>query len=209
MPLVFAILIVAFFISSANAYMQTHSRLNVSVSCDHEVINPGQTVTITCTANMEGKGIVFVIQPVKGSSPASSQSGDVQEDLNKISSDTDGSLWKIISYAWVRITDPEGGEQEFTFPDEFTGLNGEPGTNIPGKYYVFFVFLHLCVCKIGFDCSSFFVVPELPIGTLMATTASLGALLGNVAVKRLRTKPRLPTSSLKSQSNIIIRTALR
>jgi len=193
LPLTFTAVIVIFLISSANAYIQANSNtLDVNVSCHPEVILPGQTVTITCTANMDGKGIVFVLQPVKGSSPASSQSGDVQEDLNKISSDTDGSLWKIISYAWVRITDPEGGEQEFTFPDEFTGLNGEPGTNIPGKYYVFFVFLHLCVCKIGFDCSSFFVVPELPIGTLMATTASFGALLGHVAVKCLRTKRRLP-----------------
>jgi len=191
LPLIFATLIVTFLISSTNAY--SHNTLDVNVSCYPEVILPGQTVTLTCTANMDGKGIVFVIQPVKGSSTASSQSEDMQEDLNKISSDPDGSLWKIISYAWVRITNAEGGEQELIFPDDFTGLNGEPSTNILGKYYVFFVFLHLCVCKIGFDCSRFFVVPELPLGTLMAITASFGALIGHVSVKHLRTKRRAPS----------------
>lgn len=140
---------------------------------------------------MEGKGKVFVIQPVNGSSMASSESEDIKDDLNKISSYIGVSLWKTISYALVdNITSPEGGEQEFTFPDDFKGLNGEPSTNTLGKYYVFFIFRHQAcehVCKIDFDCSSIFVIPESPIGILIAGTASLGIVLG---LKRLRTKRR-------------------
>jgi len=189
LPLTFAILIAAFLISSTNASLQASNyALDVSVSCNPEVIQPGQKVTITCTSNMDGEGIVFVIQPSGGSSTAASESESVQEDLNTISSDPSVSLWRVVSYAWVEITNPEGGEQTFTFPEDFTGLNEAPSTHSLGKYYVFFIFLHLCVCKFNFDCSNFFVVPELPFGTFMATTASLGALFGHVAVKRLRTK---------------------
>jgi len=192
LPLIFAALIVVFLISSTNAYMQANSNtLDVSVSSNPEVISLGGKVTIDCTTNMDGKGIVFVIEPVNGSSLASSESRDIRQDLDEISHDM--SLKRVISYAWVIITNSEGGSRSFTFPDDFTGLNGEPSTNTFGKYYVFFIFIHLCVCKIDFDCSSFFSIPELPFGSLMATTASFGALLGLVAVKRLRTKRSLPS----------------
>lgn len=145
----------------------TRGYLNVNVSADPETISPSQKVNITCTAEMDGKGIVFVIQPVSVSSKAESESEDVKNGLNEISSDPDCSLCNIISYAWVdAIIDPEGGQQKFIFPDDFTGMNGEPSTSVFGKYYVFFVFWHgsKCFCvKIGFDCSMFLVVPEYPI----------------------------------------------
>lgn len=163
------------------------SLLNVNVNVDPETIFPGQKVNITCTAETDGKGVVFVIQPVSTSSKAQCESQDVQNDLNQISSDPDCSLWKIISYACVdEIINPEGGQQRFTFPDDFTGLNGEPSTNILGKYRVFFVFWHgsECFCvKIGFDCSLFWVVPEYPIGTIIGVLTPFLALFSGRWIK--------------------------
>jgi hypothetical protein len=181
--LTFVTFVVALLIGSANA-----SALDVNVSTSPAAIVPYETVTITATTNMNGKGIVFVIQPAAGSSSASSLLIDVQYLLNKISSDPDASLWKIVSYAKVEILNPEGGKQEFTFPDDFKGLNGEPSTGVPGRYIVFFVFANIFVCKIGFDCAIFLVMPEFPLGTLMATTATFGALLAYAPIKRLRIK---------------------
>lgn len=161
--------------------------LSVNVSADPETILPSEKVTITSSAEMDGKGIIYVIQPVSVSSRAQSESEDVQNGLNEISNDPDYSLWKIISYAWVdAIIDPEGGQQNFTFPDDFTGLNGEPSTSVLGKYYVFFVFWHGSKCfsvKTRFDCSMFWVVPEYPIGTIMGVLIPFLALFSGRWIK--------------------------
>jgi hypothetical protein len=187
----FATLVAAFLVISASSSAQaTNGALNVTVGCLPEKILPGQTVTITCTSNMNGEGVVFVIQPSQGSSATSASTLYVQGDLNRISSDPVVSLHKVMSYAWVKITGSAGGQQKLTFPKDFTGLNGIPNTQTMGKYYVFFVFLHMCVCKFDFNCSGFFVVPEVPLGTLVATSASFTALIGFMAVRRPRTKRR-------------------
>lgn len=187
----FSVLIVAFLTVSVNASVLPTSTLQVTVECFPQTIMPNQAVTITCTANMEGMGIIFVMQPSQGSSVSSLPLSSVQEDLSKISSDPDFSMHKVISYAWVNIASSSGGEQKFTFPQDFTGLNGKPSTQTMGKYYAFFIFLHMCIYKWGFDCASFFVVPEVPFGTLVATIASFGALMGYAAVKRSRIKRHL------------------
>jgi hypothetical protein len=167
--------------------------INVNVSVDPPNISPHQQVDITCWAEMNGKGVVFVVQPSVTSSEAQCIIEDVQCDLNEISSDPDCSLWKIISYARVdEIVDPEGGQQVLVFPDDFTGLNGQPSTNQPGKYYIFFVFWHLSRCfylKIGFDCSTFWVVPEYPLGTIIAVAVPVLALFSQRWIKtRKQTK---------------------
>jgi hypothetical protein len=160
--------------------------INVNVTADPQSISPGQEVDITCWAEMDGKGVVFVVQPDVTSSAAQCPN-DLQNSFNQIFSDPDCCLWKIISYAIVdEIVDPEGGQQVLVFPRDFTGLNGQPSTNQLGKYYIFFVFWHnfMCFCmKIGFDCTTFWVVPEYPLGTVIAVTVPALALFSQRWIK--------------------------
>jgi len=191
LQLTLVVLVVAFFVGSAKAYTQANiTALDVSVSANPDLVIPRQEVKITAITNMNGLGIVFVIQPDRGSSTASSESADVQTDLDTISSDGHVSLHMIVSYAFVGIANRNGGSRELTFPNDFRGLNGEPSTKTPGRYSVFFVFIHLYICRIGFDCANanFFVIPEVPLGTLTVASASFAALLGHVGIKRFRTK---------------------
>ncbi len=86
--------------------------------------------------------------------------------------------------SWAVIHIPQGGGSiSKKYPNDFTDGSS---TMQSGEYKVR-VTLFGCIHWHTFRVS-FFVVPESPLGTLMATTASLSASIGLVAVKRLRTK---------------------
>ena len=88
------------------------------------------------------------------------------------------------SSAWISIPSG-GGSDSKKYPDDFSGGS----TTQLGEYTVR-VNLFGWICWDRFYVS-FFVITESPLGTIMATTASLSTLIGLVAVKRLRTKRRL------------------
>ncbi|MEM2935845.1 MAG: hypothetical protein QW231_01555 [Candidatus Bathyarchaeia archaeon] len=88
--------------------------------------------------------------------------------------------------SWAFILIPHGGESDSKiYPDDFH--RGDPASTMQvGEYKVrvdLLGFIYWDTFRV-----SFFVVPESPLGTIMATTASLTASIGLVAIKRLRTK---------------------
>ena len=94
---------------------------------------------------------------------------------------------KIVSYEMISF--PSGGGSEtLVFPDDFTGINGVPSTGVMGEYEVIFVYLSwegsgdgrcCCIIEKEFDCASgsWFVTPEVPLGTIMVLIAPMAALI--------------------------------
>jgi len=78
-----------------------------------------------------------------------------------------------------------GGSVSKDYPDDFPGGS----TMQLGEYTVRVALLGLIWVRVFRV--TFTVIPELPLGALMATTTSLTALIGIVAVKHLRTKHQL------------------
>lgn len=84
----------------------------------------------------------------------------------------------IASVAVINV--PEGGSDSKVYPDDFSG-----GSTVEIGQYEVTVYLAGDEYKATFWVT-FEVIPESPIGTLMAVTASFGALIGLVKIKRLR-----------------------
>lgn len=174
-------------ISYANAFTD----LNIDVTATKDKILPGEDEALIATTNEKGTGMMIVIQPAGGSTPSTSFLWWVPEPYkSQIISDIGG---KIISYYFPGINKWEKSPpaKTLTFPDDFTGLNGAPNTFIPGKYKVIFVFVSIegkCWCwDIDFDCDKtwFNVVPEVPLGTIMAIVP-LAAAFGTVTIYKRR-----------------------
>ena len=89
---------------------------------------------------------------------------------------------KTVSYALVSFGQ-DGGSEVFVFPYNFTGVNGEPNTLMQGTYKVMFAYLSWEItggegCRLfekDFACTSFFVVPEVPLGSVVSLLAMLAA----------------------------------
>ncbi len=165
----------------------TNASLNISVNVNHSSISRFQTQTITATANEKGTGFLLVIQP--GVGPTWTDSLDAHPDFKNIwytlpsyvrgwISSTIGNKivsYNIISFSWG------GGSESVTFPDDFTGINGDPSTELTGKYKVLFVYTskeggwcyHL---ERDFDCGYWFVVPEVPLGSIISVLAMVAAI---------------------------------
>lgn len=88
------------------------------------------------------------------------------------------------SIVWIHIP-AGGGSVKKNYPDDFK-IPSPGSTDQIGEYTVKVVLLGFI--WIRHFRVTFLVVPDSPIGTIMATTASLTALIGLVVVKRLRTK---------------------
>jgi hypothetical protein len=161
--------------------------------------------TITVTANEKGKGILFVIQPAEGTPWL-----DFLEDhpllkalWNSLPSDIKTKIGsaiggKIVSYATVSI-DTGGGSQDLNFPEDFTGINGEPSTKLVGTYKVVLAFISFksargapsnnircCCIEIDFDCNSWMVIPEFPFGTITTLLFALMAVPTLCFIKKIR-----------------------
>lgn len=78
------------------------------------------------------------------------------------------------------INVPEGGSDSRVYPDDFPGGS----TDETGEYEVT-VYLAGEKYKATFWVT-FEVIPESPVGTVMAITASFGALIGLARIKRVR-----------------------
>ena len=191
--LVYVIATVAFLVllssSFANAY------LDADVTVGSIQINKNAPQTITATTNAGGFGILFVIQPALGtpwmnylnSHPALKWLWLSLPFTTRMTiSNAIGG--KIVSYKLVTIGNG-GGSQSFSFPTDFIGINGEPSTGLLGKYKVFFAFMShhasnvelsccrcFCLFQVDFDCGRWFVVPEVPLGTVLSLLTALVAL---------------------------------
>jgi len=74
------------------------------------------------------------------------------------------------------------GMQSWTFPDDFPGAD----TNTLGMYYVS-AEITMMVGKYTWRTTfrvEFFVIPDLPFGTIMAVVALFGAVIGYTKIKR-------------------------
>jgi hypothetical protein len=195
-----------------------NASLDISVTVKDLQINQGECQVITATTNEGGKGILIVLQPALGdpwtdfliahpelAALYAELPSDIQTQLMEMIGN------KIVSYKLITMT--EGGSQDVTFPDDFTGINGEPGTTLNGDYKVIFVFLAKCqeddqvpdnetpendvtagvecrkpkcecrLVELDFACTVWFVVPEFYLGTIAPL---LSALIALPAVKLLK-----------------------
>lgn len=164
--------------------------LVISVTIQNPIINPLQTQSITGYTNENGDGFVMVIQPNQGvawtnflSSHPTLKSwwetilpADNPAAKTQISSDAG---LHIVSYKLVSTMNAHS--MSVVFPTDFTGVNGVPSTAAPGLYKVFFVFRSFasstveCV-ELNFACGSFLVIPQVPLGTLMALVSFLSTI---------------------------------
>jgi len=200
----YALVVVSFLVlmpfSTANA------SLNVSVSVEYAEINQFQDQIITATTNEEGKGILLVIQPAEGTPwidflndhPALEALWNILPSnmRTEVASKIGG---KIVSFDSIS-TDSGGGSETVAFPEDFTGINGDPSTALVGEYKILFAFLSLeasndnspccccCLFELDFDCNSWLVVPEVPFGTIASLLSAMVAIPGLKFYKRIRSK---------------------
>jgi hypothetical protein len=186
--------IVLLLTSFANASMV------VEISVEKPIITAEETQTLTATVNHKGTGVIFVVQP----DPAGQSWLDylnshpylkvlwnrIPENIrNEINEEIGTS---IVSYALVDFKNYGGGSKTFSFPEDFTGLTGQPSTATHGEYTVLFAYLsteHGCCCykyKLSFDCTQWFYLPESPLGSAMAIFTPFLALATVVSYKKTR-----------------------
>jgi hypothetical protein len=175
-------------------------------------INQLQSQEITATTNEPGKGILLVLQPAEGDPWAGFLAAhpNLEEIWNSLPSDIKTQVQekigdKIVSYKLIAT---EEGSECVTFPEDFTGVNGEPSTALVGIYKVIFVFLskgestdtipdagltdniqcspRVRLVELDFACASWFVVPEVPLGTIAMIVSSITALSVFKLYKRKR-----------------------
>jgi hypothetical protein len=189
--------------------------LDISVNVENPVIDQGETQLITATTNEPGVGLLIVLQPALGGpwtdflmthpelmTLLASLPPEIQAQLQGLIGD------KIVSYKLIGPI-PEDAPIQYPlcipaiFPCEFTGINGEPSTELVGDYKVIFVFLscveeedgqvlpdaeptdavettqlpiEVSLIELDFACGRWFVVPEVALGTIAPILASMAAL---------------------------------
>ena len=166
---------------------------DVDVSLAYEEISAFQDQTITVTSNVAGKGILFVLQPAEGDPwegllddhPGLKALWDelpssVQNEIREKIGD------KIVSYKILQME--TAGSTQVSFPSDFNEVNGEPSTALKGKYKVILIFVSFWnICKFverDFDCDSWFVVPEVPFGTIATLATTIISFVSYSAIKR-------------------------
>ena len=181
--------------------------LEVNLEVGKPQINQMEDQTITVTSNEKGNGILFAIQPAEGT-PWIDFLDDhpmlkalwnslPNEMQTKIANVIGG---KIVSYTTVSI-DVGGGSQDFDFPGDFTGINGDPSTELVGTYKVVLAFISTeseraalsnsikcCCIEVDFDCNSWFVIPEAPFGAIVTLLSVLVAVPTLRFIKKIRRK---------------------
>jgi hypothetical protein len=182
-----------------------YASLDVNVNIENTEIMPLEDQKITATANERGKGILLVLQPAEGTpwidfldahlalkALYNSLPNNIKTELaNKVGG-------KIVSFKIVSF--PGGGSETLTFPGDFNSINGEPSTELMGKYKVIFAYMSwessgndarcCCLCELEFDCvhGSWFVIPEVPVGTIVSLLGMFAAIPALLVVKRVKYK---------------------
>jgi hypothetical protein len=183
----------------------TNASLDVGVSVEYPKIDQFQSQEITVTTNERGKGILLVIQPAEGTPwidflndhPGLKALWNMLPNKmrTKIASRVGG---KIVSFDIIS-TDLGGGSETVTFPEDLTGINGDPSTALTGEYKVVFAFISwersnddgsrcCCLFELDFGCGSWFVIPEVPVGTIISVLSMMAAIPVFKFRKRIRIK---------------------
>jgi len=157
--------------------------LSVSVTVGRPEIYQGESQLLTVKTNEGGMGILLVTQPNEGASCMDflEDHQSLEELWNLLPLSTRAEVagrlgQRIASFIVIRI-DTGGGNMTATFPEDFTGINGEPSTETVGEYKAILAFLSSqeadcraeCRChlfEIDFDCVSWPVIPEYPSASL-------------------------------------------
>jgi hypothetical protein len=179
--------------------------MSILVSKNTEIM-PFEDQKITVTANERGQRILLVIQPAEGTPWLEFLDAHPALKLlyNTLPSNVKTELannvgGKIVSFKMVSFP-LGGGSKTFTFPDDFNGINGKPSTQLMGEYKVIFVYKSwersdndprcCCLCEREFDCAhgSWFVVPEVPLGTVVTLLGMFAAIPMLLVVKRVKSK---------------------
>lgn len=204
----YSLIAVSFLVLLASSV--AYAALDAGVTVGTKNISKSSNQTLTVTVNEAGEGILFVIQPTQTMNPWMNYLNS-HPTLNSIWLSLSWSIKnqinnaigsKIVSYKIFSVSNKNGGTFTFTFPTDFTGINGAPSTSTLGKYEVLLVYMSwgqfeigrprdccCCCCRIiqiDFDCGSWFVVPEVPLGTAMALAATVLALPAYMLCKRRR-----------------------
>lgn len=191
--------------------------LDVSVEVANPAINQGEPQLITATTNEPGIGILLVLQPAMGDAWTDFLMAHpvLAALLAGLPSEIQTQLYglignKIVSYKLIGPIPEEPFLMlpevsiPVTFPDDFTGINGEPSTTLVGDYKVIFVYISnyeadmqpvdqepdaveltqaqievpgiVTLVELDFACGRWFVVPEYALGTIAPVLSSLAAL---------------------------------
>jgi hypothetical protein len=174
-----------------------HASLDIDVTVGQPLITPLSNQQITITTNEGGFGILLVLQPATGT-PWSDflHAHPALEALwnllpSNVKTDIGDKIGqKIVSFKLVTMNSG-GGTKDYSFPTDFDGINGDPSTALSGQYKIIFAFIgmnsgHCMVFEKDFDCGSWFVVPEVPFGTVATLLSLLVALSGFGLYKKRR-----------------------
>ena len=126
--------------------------LDINVEVANPSLNPGEPQVLTVTTNEPGVGLLIVLQPAMGDawSDFLTEHPLLAALVTNLPPDIKAELYgkignKIVSYKLIGPIPEEAFDLTplsipVIFPDEFTGVNGEPSTNQPGDYKVIFVY---------------------------------------------------------------------
>jgi len=169
-------------------------KVPVDIQCMPPEILPGEDVQIDVTIGDgdhppgTGKAILLVIQPNK--SPIGTEfeewltsKGFTPEQIEKIVAKIGSKCINVIGYLKLSVEGDEPYKTSVTYPSAFTPIVGELSTVVPGKYKVILIYCGIefnclsILVSYGFQCTSFFVIPEMPFGTIATTAVFFSPLL--------------------------------
>jgi len=164
------------------------------VECLLPEIPPGTPEPIRVTIGSDdeppgtGKAILLVIQPNKAPIEEDFEEwlrsmGFTDEQIEKITSKIGSKSINVMGYLKIAVPGGEPYTNTFTYPDDFTPIIGDLSTKHSGKYKVVLVYCGVefdCISitvKYGFECTQFFVIPEVPFGTIFTAVIFFSALI--------------------------------
>jgi hypothetical protein len=205
MKIVYALAITAFLVMLSTSFVGATLDISVAVADPQINQGQSQVITATTNEGGKGILLVLqpaLGDPWAGflmTHPAlaalwASLPSDIKTQVQEKIGD------KIVSYKLIAME--KGDSVIATFPEDFKGINGDPSTALQGEYKVIFVFLAKCEsddqvpdggntldaaieCKphrecrfveLDFAAAGWFVVPEVPLGTIAPILASFVAL---------------------------------
>jgi len=188
-------------ISTSRAIIELElDKIPVQIECLLPEIPPGTPEPIKVMIGNDdeppgtGKAVLLVIQPNKA--PVESEFEDwlasmgfTSEQIEKIIAEIGSKSVNVMGYVQMPVPGGSPYVNTFTYPDDFTPIIGDLSTEHPGKYKVILIYCGIefdCISitvKYGFECTQFFVVPEVPLGTIFTTFIFFSAFILN---KKLR-----------------------
>jgi len=182
-------------VSTSRAIIEL-DKIPVQVECLLPEIPPGTPEPIKVTIGEDnnppgtGKAILLVIQPNKASIESEFEDwlasiGFTSEQIEKIIAEIGSKSVNVMGYLQIPVPGGSPYVNTFTYPGDFTPITGDLSTEHSGKYKVILIYCGIefdCISitvKYGFECTQFFVIPEVPLGTIFTTVIFFSALVLN------------------------------